>query len=99
MKIIPRQASRLVLLISCLMYFVFYIDRVNISTAAPIMQKDLGLTATELGVAFSAFAYPYAFFQIAGGWLGRTELDLPLDEPVLISPQTGKISRRRSGRG
>ncbi len=34
------------------------------------MQKDLGLTATQLGIAFSAFAYPYAFFQIAGGWLG-----------------------------
>jgi sugar phosphate permease len=70
MQLMQRQASRLVLLISCLMYLVFYIDRVNISTAAPIMQKDLGLTATELGIAFSAFAYPYAFFQIAGGWLG-----------------------------
>lgn len=65
-----RQASRLVLLISCLMYFIFYVDRVNISTAAPMMQKDLGLTATQLGIAFSAFAYPYAIFQIAGGWLG-----------------------------
>ncbi len=70
MQLVHRQASRLVLLISCLMYFVFYIDRVNISTAAPVMQQDLGLTATELGIAFSAFAYPYAFFQIAGGWFG-----------------------------
>jgi sugar phosphate permease len=52
------------------MYLIFYVDRVNLSTAAPIMQKDLGLTATQLGIAFSAFAYPYAFFQIAGGWLG-----------------------------
>jgi len=65
-----NQASRLVLLITCLMYLIFYVDRVNISTAAPLMQKDLGLTATQLGLAFSAFAYPYAFFQIAGGWLG-----------------------------
>jgi sugar phosphate permease len=64
------QASRLVLFAICLMYLIFYIDRVNISTAAPLMQKDLGLTATQLGIAFSAFAYPYAFFQIAGGWLG-----------------------------
>jgi sugar phosphate permease len=64
------QASRLVLFVICLMYLIFYIDRVNISTAAPLMQKDLGLTATQLGIAFSAFAYPYAFFQIAGGWLG-----------------------------
>ncbi|WJR81843.1 MFS transporter [Bradyrhizobium sp. NP1] len=65
-----KQASRLVLTVICLMYFIFYVDRVNLSTAAPIMQKDLGLTATELGLAFSAFAYPYAIFQIAGGWLG-----------------------------
>src|ERR1700740_2410556 len=64
------QASRLVLFVICLMYLIFYIDRGNLSTAAPLMQKDLGLTATELGIAFSAFAYPYAFFQIAGGWLG-----------------------------
>lgn len=65
-----NKASRLVLFIICLMYLIFYVDRVNLSTAAPIMQKDLGLTATQLGLAFSAFAYPYAFFQIAGGWLG-----------------------------
>jgi MFS family permease len=65
-----NQASRLVLFTTCLMYLVFYVDRVNISTAAPLIQKDLGLTATQLGLAFSAFAYPYAFFQIAGGWLG-----------------------------
>jgi sugar phosphate permease len=70
MKVMRNQASRLVLFTICLMYLIFYVDRVNISTAAPIMQKDLGLTATQLGIAFSAFAYPYAFFQIAGGWLG-----------------------------
>ena len=65
-----NKASRLVLFLTCLMYLIFYVDRVNISTAAPFMQKDLGLTTTQLGLAFSAFAYPYAFFQIAGGWLG-----------------------------
>src|SRR5258708_34625589 len=70
MKVMRNQASRFVLFVICLMYLVFYVDRGNISTAAPIMQKDLGLTATQLGIAFSAFAYPYAFFQIAGGWLG-----------------------------
>ena len=63
------QASRLVLFVICLMYLIFYIDRVNISTAAPLMQKDLGLMATQLGIAFSAFAYPYAFFRSpAAGW-------------------------------
>src|ERR1700749_5155732 len=64
------KTTNIVLLVICLMYLITYIDRVNIATAAPPMQKDLGLSNTELGIAFSAFAYPYAFFQIAGGWLG-----------------------------
>ena len=64
------KSTNRVLLLVCVMYLITYIDRVNISTAAPAMQKDLGLTNTELGLAFAAFAYPYAFFQIAGGWLG-----------------------------
>ena len=67
----PRiRATKKVLGILCLMYLLFYIDRVNISTAAPAIQQDLGLNATQLGLAFSAFAYPYALFQIMGGWLG-----------------------------
>ena len=59
-----------VLLLLCLMYMIFYIDRVNISTAAPLIKSDLGLSNTALGFAFSAFAYPYAVFQLIGGWLG-----------------------------
>jgi sugar phosphate permease len=59
-----------VLLMLCLMYLIFYVDRVNISTAAPLIKRDLGLSNTALGFAFSAFAYPYAAFQLIGGWLG-----------------------------
>jgi sugar phosphate permease len=50
------------------MYFVAYVDRVNISVAAPLIKKDLALAPIELGLIFSAFAYPYAAMQIAGGW-------------------------------
>ena len=64
------KATDVVLVIICTMYLVTYIDRVNIATAASAMRKDLGLSNTELGLAFSAFAYPYAFLQIGGGWLG-----------------------------
>lgn len=53
----------------CAMYFLFYVDRVNISTAATSIQHDMGLSNTELGLIFSSFAYPYAFFQIFGGWV------------------------------
>lgn len=61
--------SSLVLAVLCAMYFLFYIDRVNISTAATRIQTDLHLSNAEIGFVFSAFAYPYAFFQIFGGWI------------------------------
>lgn len=70
MRFARFKTTDVVLFIICVMYFVTYVDRVNIGTAAPAMQNELGLSSTELGIAFSAFAYPYAFFQIAGGWLG-----------------------------
>jgi sugar phosphate permease len=63
------KIRHLILFIVCLMYFIAYIDRVNISVAGPTMRKELGLTPTELGLIFSAFAYPYAAMQIAGGWM------------------------------
>jgi MFS family permease len=59
-----------VVLLLCLMYLITYIDRVNLSTAAPLIRKELHLTQTQLGVVFSAFGYPYAIFQIIGGHLG-----------------------------
>jgi MFS family permease len=70
MKSRGLRASDGVLWLLCAMYFLLYIDRVNISTAATSIQADLHLSNTELGLAFSAFAYPYAFFQIFGGWIG-----------------------------
>jgi MFS family permease len=69
----PRfKATHVVLAMLCVMYFITYIDRVNISTAASGIQKDLGLSNTQLGFVFSAFAYPYLLFQVAGGWVGDT---------------------------
>lgn len=63
------KVRHLILFVLCLMYFISYIDRVNISVAAPLIRSEMGLTATQLGLIFSAFAYPYAAMQIFGGWL------------------------------
>ena len=51
------------------MYFITYVDRVNISTAAAGFRGDLHLSNTDLGLIFSAFGYPYLVCQILGGWL------------------------------
>lgn len=61
---------RIVLALLCLLYLILYVNRVNISTAAPLMKADLKLTNTQLGLVFSAFAIPYALFQLIGGWIG-----------------------------
>jgi MFS family permease len=60
----------IVLLLLCAMYFMLFVVRTNISTAAPLMQAELKLNNTKLGLVFSAFAFPYALFQLFGGWIG-----------------------------
>ncbi len=53
----------------CLMYLITYLDRVNISTAAPAISKEFGFDKITMGVIFSAFVWAYAIFQVPGGWL------------------------------
>ncbi len=62
------KVRHLILGLMCLMYFIAYIDRVNISIIAPMLKQEMGFTPTQLGLVFSAFAYPYAAMQILGGW-------------------------------
>ena len=44
-----------------------YLDRTVLGIAAPFLTKDLGLTATQMGLVFSAFSWSYALLQIPGG--------------------------------
>jgi sugar phosphate permease len=59
-----------VLFLLCLMYFITYVDRVNIATAGPLIKQEFNLSNTQLGLIFSVFAYPYAVFQVIGGSVG-----------------------------
>jgi sugar phosphate permease len=63
-------APNIVLGMLCVMYFLTYVDRVNLSTASSAIQKEFGLSPTQLGFVLSAFAYPYAALQVIGGWVG-----------------------------
>ncbi len=44
-----------------------YLDRTNLSVAAPALSKDLALSSVEMGLIFSAFGWTYAALQIPGG--------------------------------
>ena len=59
-----------ILVLISLMYLITYLDRVNISTAAPVISKEFGFDKITMGIIFSAFVWAYAMFQVPGGWLG-----------------------------
>ena len=69
-RLLRPTAPGKVLFLLCLMYLITYVDRVNIATAAGDIQRELGLTATQYGLVFSVFGYPYLLFQVFGGWVG-----------------------------
>ncbi len=60
--------ARLTFILLCVMAFIMYVDRTNMSVAAPVMSKELGFSNTHLGLIFSAFALAYSVFMIPGGW-------------------------------
>ncbi len=57
----------LALLAACM--FINYIDRGNLSVAAPLLKQELGLSASQLGVLFSGFFWSYTGMQFVSGWL------------------------------
>jgi MFS transporter, ACS family, glucarate transporter len=63
------RPTNVFLIVLALMYFLTYLDRVNVSTAAAGFGKEFDLSKTQIGLVFSAFAYPYLFLQIVGGWI------------------------------
>jgi ACS family glucarate transporter-like MFS transporter len=50
--------------------FISYTLRYNISTAAPVMMADLGLSEIQWGWVLAAFMTGYTIFQLPGGILG-----------------------------
>ncbi len=65
----PSRARHVVLGFALAVMGVAYLDRVAISSAAPAMKGDLGLSDTEMGLVFSAFTLAYALFEVPSGWL------------------------------
>jgi ACS family D-galactonate transporter-like MFS transporter len=63
-----RGMNRVVFLLS-LSVFINYIDRSNLSIAAPLLKDELHLSASQLGVLLSAFFWTYGLMQIPAGWL------------------------------
>jgi MFS transporter, ACS family, D-galactonate transporter len=58
-----------VLFLLAISVLINYLDRSNLSIAAPAIKDELGISATQLGVLLSAFFWTYALMQIPAGWL------------------------------
>ena len=60
-------APALVLLVIC--FVINYVDRGNISIAAPLLKKEFGLSGSQLGILFATFFVSYTVGQFVIGWL------------------------------
>jgi len=63
-------STRIVALLT-LAAFINYVDRGNLATAGPLIQDQLNLSHTELGMLLAAFFWSYAPAQLPAGWLAE----------------------------
>jgi sugar phosphate permease len=66
----PTHSRHVVLALVVGAYMITYMDRVNLASAVPVIQRELGFSMITIGWIFAAFRWGYAFFQIPGGWMG-----------------------------
>ena len=66
----PSRARYRVLAFTTILAIITYLDRVAISSAAPAVRSEMGLSAVQMGWVFSAFTWAYAAFEIPSGWMG-----------------------------
>ncbi len=66
----PTRVRHNILALTVAAYMITYMDRVVISSAAPFIQHDLGLSLVTMGWILSSFRWGYSLFQIPGGWFG-----------------------------
>jgi len=68
----PARAARspVVFMLAAIL-FINYVDRGALPTAAHLMQDDLHLSYTQMGMLMSAFFWTYTVSQIPVGWLAE----------------------------
>jgi MFS family permease len=64
-----RTAGNALILLLGAAVFLNYVDRGAVGIAAPLMQAELELSATQFGLIASAFFWIYGPVQLAVGWL------------------------------
>jgi MFS family permease len=70
-RVAVSTIARGVVPLIALAIFINYIDRGNLATASPLIQKELGLSNTAIGFLISAFFFTYTPGQLLAGWLAE----------------------------
>jgi MFS transporter, ACS family, D-galactonate transporter len=65
----PTRTRFVILALLFISVVINYLDRANLSIAAPLLGKELGIDSIQMGLVFSAFGWSYVFCQVPGGWL------------------------------
>jgi sugar phosphate permease len=66
----PTRVRLMVLAMVVMVYFITYLDRVLLSNALPVIQKEFGFSIASMGLILGCYQWAYALFQIPGGWFG-----------------------------
>jgi ACS family D-galactonate transporter-like MFS transporter len=76
-------APALILLAICAL--INYVDRGNLSIAAPLLKDELRISVTQLGLLLSAFFWTYTAMQFVSGWLvDRFDVNLVMATGFLL---------------
>ena len=65
----PTRGRYLIAVLLFVSVVINYLDRANLSVAAPQLAKDLGFDDAQKGYILAAFGWTYAALQVPGGWL------------------------------
>src|SRR5499427_4218355 len=80
-----RESFAPLLVLLGLAIVINYVDRGNLSIAAPVIKSELNLSATQLGLLFSAFFYTYTALQfVIGGIVDRLGANRVLSAGLLL---------------
>jgi sugar phosphate permease len=65
----PTKVRYRVLVLTFLLAFIMYLDRVCMGIAQPEIMREFNLDKITMGWSVSAFLWAYAIFQIPAGWM------------------------------
>jgi ACS family D-galactonate transporter-like MFS transporter len=74
-----------VLVLLAISVLINYVDRGNLSIAAPLLKDELGISASQLGILLAAFFWTYTAMQFVSGWLvDRFDVNLVIAAGYLL---------------